>query len=236
MGTPATTVNRTAAMTSDPDGPLVVSVRRRRIWPLVLVVLMILAGAYAGLWALQALPSALNPFGSRTTDRSSPVTVESIRDLSRFVGAEGTYQVMVDIENGRANIPSFLYGERTLLVAVGSVDASVDFTRVTEHDLRVAGDTVELSLPDPVLGPTVLDFEQTRVLARDTGLGNRIGDLFASRSNDLAPLLQAAEQKIAVAAQQSDLSARAKASITGMLTKFLNQLGYPTVTVNYGRP
>jgi hypothetical protein len=217
-------------------GPVVVSVRRRRTWPVVIAVMMLLAGAYAGLWALNALPSALNPFGSRTTDRSSPVTVESIQDLSRFVGAEGTYQVMVDIEEKRSSIPSFLYGERMLMVAVGSVDASVDFTRLTQDDLRVDGHTIALNLPEPTLGPTVLDFEHTRVIARDVGLGNRVKDLFASRPTDLAPLLHTAEQKIADAAQQSDLSARAKASTSEMLTKLFSQLGYSDVTISFGRP
>jgi hypothetical protein len=121
-------------------------------------------------------------------------------------------------------------------VAVGSVDASVDFTRVTQGDLRVDGDSLTLNLPEPTLGPTVLDFEHTRVIARDVGLGNRIKDLFDSRPTDLAPLLQSAEQKIADAAHQSDLGARAKASISAMLTPLFNQLGYTDVTISYGRP
>ena len=42
-----------------------------------------------------------------------------------------------------------------------------------------------------------------------------------------------AEQQISGAAQKSDLSERAKANTTDMLTKLFNRLGYQQVTITY---
>ena len=61
------------------------------------------------------------PFGSRTTDRSQPVLLKSIKDLSRFTAAEGNFQEIVDVQKDSKYLPDFLVNDRTLFVAVGSV-------------------------------------------------------------------------------------------------------------------
>ncbi|HEU5107357.1 MAG TPA: DUF4230 domain-containing protein, partial [Micromonosporaceae bacterium] len=91
---------------------------RRRGRPLVwlagalaVLVLLVLGGQIANVW-----PRWANPFAEEQTDRSQPALLQSIRDLSRFVAAEGNFQVVIDLERNRRYVPEFLLNERTLLV------------------------------------------------------------------------------------------------------------------------
>ena len=207
--------------------------RRTRPWLAVFILLLVAAVAYLGMNAFNVLPSFLNPFDSRTTVRNSPVTIESIRDMNRYVAAEGEFQVIVDIQQSRDNIPEFLYGERTVLVAVGRVDASVDSSQIADDDLEVSGTSVRLTLPPPSLSTPALDTERSYVLAHEAGVANRIADVFGGRQVDQMALFHQAEQQITGAAEQSDLSARAQTNTTKMLTTLFNRLGYDRVTISY---
>ena len=213
--------------------PVVPARRSGRPWLLLFVGLFLIAGVYVGLRAFNALPSFLNPFDERTTVRTSPVTIESIRDMSRYVAAEGDFQVLVDVQQGRDNIPGFLYGERTVLVAMGKVEAYVDFHQVADSDLTVNGDSVQLVLPAPSLGPPALDTEHSYVVAHQAGVANRIAGVFSGQQVDQMALFREAEQQISGAAQKSDLRERAQANTTDMLTKLFNRLGYQQVTITY---
>ena len=85
------------------------------------------------------LPSIPNPFGSETVDRSQPPLLQSLVDLSEYHAASANFQVIVDSEKDAQFLPSFIRGERTVYVAGGSVDASVDFARLGERgtNLRI---------------------------------------------------------------------------------------------------
>ena len=213
--------------------PVVPERRSGRGWLVLFVCVLLIGGVYIGLRAVNALPSFLNPFDERTTVRASPVTVQAIRDMSRYVASEGDFQVLVEVQQGRDNIPGFLYGERTVLVAMGKVEAYVDFGQVADQDLTVNGDSVQLVLPAPTLGPPALDTEHSYVVAHESGVANRIAGVFTGAQPDQMALFHEAEQQISGAAQKSDLSERAKANTTDMLTKLFNRLGYQQVTITY---
>ena len=186
--------------------PVVPERRSGRGWLFLFVGVFLIAGVYVGLRAVNALPSFLNPFDERTTVRASPVTVQAIRDMSRYVASEGDFQVLVDVQQGRDNIPGFLYGERTVLVAMGKVEAYVDFGQVADSDLTVNGDSVQLTLPAPTLGPPALDTEHSYVVAHESGVANWIAGVFTGAQPDQMALFHEAEQQISGAAQKSDLS------------------------------
>src|SRR6478735_8050086 len=69
------------------------------------VVFAVIVAMCLGLRAINVLPSFDNPFSDRTTDRSQPVLLQSMRDLSRYVAADGTFQVIVDLQENKENIP-----------------------------------------------------------------------------------------------------------------------------------
>ncbi|MGC5305574.1 DUF4230 domain-containing protein [Micromonospora zamorensis] len=207
--------------------------------------LLLLLGAAAlavvvllGIQATGILPEFRNPFAKEQTDRSQPPLLKSIQDLSRYVAAEGNFQVVVDTQNDRRNVPDFLLNERTLFVGAGSVEAYVDFTKIGEGAVVQSADgkSVEIKLPAPQLGETNLDMEKSYVFAEQRGLLNRLGDLVGNDPNRQQQVYQLAEERITAAARDSGLSARAEENTRKMLEGLLRSLGYQQITVTYTAP
>ncbi|MER7168674.1 DUF4230 domain-containing protein [Micromonospora sp. NPDC000207] len=194
--------------------------------------------ALLGLQTTNLLPNFRNPFAEEQTDRTGPTLLKSIQDLSRYVAAEGNFQVVVDLENDRRNVPDFLLGERTLFVGAGSVEAYVDFAKIGEGAVVPTedGTSVEIKLPAPELGKTNLDMEKSYVVARERGLLNRIGDLVDGDPNRQQQVYRMAEERITTAARDSGLADRAQENTRKMLEQLLGSLGYDKVTVTYTAP
>ena len=198
------------------------------------IVILLLITTMAGLW-----PKFGNIFGSKSTDRTGPVLLVSIQDLARFEAASGNFQVIVDLQNDRKYIPDFLFNERSLFVADGSVDAYVDFSHIGQGDIKVDptdSKKVTVNLPAPQLEPPNLDEGRSYLYATQKGLVNRLGDVFSNDANDEQQLYQLGQQKIAAAALDSELPSRAEKNTTAMLNGLLKSLGYTSVTVNYATP
>lgn len=187
----------------------------------------------AGFW-----PSWRNPFAQEETDRSQPALLKSIQDLSRYVAAEGNFQVVIDLQKDRKYVPDFLLNERTLFVGAGNVEAYVDFATISDGAIVESADrkSVEIKLPAPKLGEPNLDLKNSYVFAEKRGLVNRIGDLFASDPNRQQQVYRLAEERIAAAARDSGLGARAEENTRKMLEGLLRSLGYERVTVTYLAP
>ena len=202
------------------------------------VVFAVLVGLCFGMRALNVLPSFDNPFGNQETDRSQPVLLQSMRDLSRYVAADGTFQVIVDLQQNKENIPDFLVNQRTLFVGSGSVEAYVDFGTLAEGALTVDEEnkSVTIKLPPPELSQAALDMERSYVVAEERGLLNRIGDAFKADPNKQQRVYQEAQKRITEAARSSGLDQRAKDNTQKMLESLFTRLGYKTVTVSFASP
>lgn len=198
------------------------------------VAVVVLLGAQA----TNVFPDFRNPFAKEQTDRSQPPLLKSIQDLSRYVAAEGNFQVVVDLQNDRDNVPEFLLNQRTLFVGAGSVEAYVDFTKIGEGAVVVSpdGKSVEVKLPAPQLGQTNLDMEKSYVVAEERGLLNRINDLVKGDPNRQQQVYKLAEDRITAAARDSGLTDRAQENTNKMLEGLLRSLGYEKVTVTYTAP
>ncbi len=172
----------------------------------------------------------------RTVDRSGPVLLQSMRDLSRYDAASGSYQVIVDLEKDAAFLPPAIAGQRTLFVAVGSVDSFVDFSRLGNDAVTVSPDrtTASVRLPHAALDKPNLDHQKSYVFAEERGIVDRLQAFFAQAPNQQAELYQVAERKIGDAAAQSGLAARAEANTRLMLRDVIRTLGYRDVTITYG--
>lgn len=213
---------------------------RRRVGCLPwLAGLVCVALAFAlGVSAADLWPKFPKPFAEQTTDRSQPVLLKSIQDLSRFVAASGNFEVVVDVQTNRQFVPDIFFNERTLFVAAGSVDAYVDFTSLTEGALTVdeAAKRVEIKLPAPQLEKPSIDNNRSYVFAEQRGIVNRIGDLFGGDPNRQQQLYQLAEAKIAEAARASELTLRAQDNTEKMLRGMLTSLGHASVTITFAQP
>lgn len=187
----------------------------------------------AGLW-----PSWRNPFAEQETDRSQPPLLKSIQDLSRYVAAEGNFQVVIDLQSDRKYVPEFLLNDRTLFVGAGSVESYVDFGKIGDGGVVESADrkSVEIKLPAPQLGKVNLDLEKSYVFAEKRGLLNRLGEVFGSDPNRQRQVYQLAEERITTAARDSGLAERAQENTRKMLEGLLRSLGYQTVTITYTAP
>jgi hypothetical protein len=177
-----------------------------------------------------------SPFGSRQQDRSGPVVVTALRDLSEYHAASGSYQIVVDLKEDTKLVPDALRGRRTLFLAIGSVDAFVDFGKLGEKGVQVSEDrrSVSLTLPRAQLGKPALDPNESRVLDRNLGVLDRLGSLFAGDPNPQDQQLWiVAENKIADAAKQGNLTARAEQNTRATLDRMLKALGFTTVRVTF---
>lgn len=201
---------------------------------IVVVALLVTAGRLG----LDFLPGLPDPFASETVDRTQPPLLQSLQDVSRYQAATANFQVIVDSEKDAKFMPSILRGERTVYVAAGSVDASVDFSALDERSISVSpdGTWVTVNLPAPALSEPRVDPEASRVVSRERGLLDRLGSVFSDSPTSDRPYLLAAEAKMADAATASDLRARAETNTRAMLQNMLRALGYAQVTVTFAAP
>lgn len=220
-------------MTTSQTAPPGLAPRPRRTWRylaglLVVVVLALVAGRLAWTW--------LNPLGEQTIDRSQPALLQSIKDLSRFEAATGSFQVVVDLEKDARFLPDAVKGTRTLFVGAGGVDAYVDLSGLTGDAVTVSEDrtAATIVLPRAQLDKPNLDNRRSYVFAQQRGLLDRVQDFLSGSPADQREVYLLAERKIAEAAAESDLRARADANTRRMLEGMLKSLGFTEVTVKFG--
>jgi gamma-glutamylcysteine synthetase len=201
-------------------------------------VFALIVAACLGLRAVHVLPSFSNPFAGKTTDRSQPVLLQSMRDLSRYVAADGTFQVIVDLQEDKNNVPDFLVNQRTLFVGSGTVEEYVEFGSLGGNALKVDNDkkSVQITLPPPQQSTAALDMTKSYVVAEQRGLLNRIGDAFRDDANKQQRVYQMAQQRITDAAKSSGLDQRAEANTQKMLESLFTRLGYTSVSVTFTTP
>lgn len=224
-----------AAETPEPEP---VRSRRGLFWLVAILLVALLAGLVVVRTTTGLLDRLTNPFAEQQTDRSQPPLLESIKDLSRYVAAEGNFQVVVDTQRNRENVPEFLLNERTLFVAAGSVESYVDFSTISQDAIVVSedGKSATITLPAPQLGEANLDQEKSYVFSEEKGLLNQIGDMFGQDPNKQQAIYVLSEDRIEAAARESELPQRAQENTTKMLQGLLKSLGYEQVTVTYTAP
>jgi Protein of unknown function (DUF4230) len=204
--------------------------------------LLLIAAVVALLIALPALIPALNPFDEETVDRSGPVLLKSLEDLSEYRAASANMQVVVDVEQDTDLIPSFIKGERTLFVAAGTVDAAVDFGGLSRSPdaVKVSDDrkSVTITLPAARLTEARIDAERSRVYDRDRGALDRIEEAFSDDGGaDQQDLYVLAEQKLTeAAASDPSLIETAERNTRSMLEGMMRGLGFEDVTVRFEEP
>ncbi|MFD9614427.1 DUF4230 domain-containing protein [Streptomyces sp. NPDC004288] len=208
--------------------------RSRGRWRPLVVVLLVVALALIVIGQFLRLPG-LDIFGTQVKDRSGPAVLKSVQDLSRYEGAAGTYQVVVDLENDARFLPDAIRGTRTLYVANGSVGAYVELGGLGDGAVTVDADRTEatLRLPHAKLAAPALDPERSYAVSKQRGLLDRLGDLFSDNPASEQAVNVLAARRISDAARESGLTARAERNTTEMLQKLLRGLGFERVTVTY---
>jgi hypothetical protein len=175
------------------------------------------------------------PFTTQTKDHSTPPVLTELRNLSDYHAAQAQFSVTVDQEDDVRWMPSFLAGERVQFAAVGTVDAVVDFGGLTDSAIVVSGDgaSVTVTLPRATAMEPVIDHDQSHVMNRDRGLFNRVGGMFSDNPTSEEGLYAVASDKMALAAENTDLLQRAEDNTKLMLYSLLRSLGFASVDVRF---
>ena len=190
-----------------------------------LVVVAVAVVVAAAMQVVGILPK-LDPFGKSTVDHSQPAVLHAVRDLSQYHAAVGDFQVVIDIEDDVKWVPDALAGQRTLFVAAGTVNAFVDFGRLVEDSLVVSpdGKSVHLTLPPAQLDKPNLDNKRSYIFSQQRGLIDQLGALVDPPNQQR--FYVAAEDRLATAAKESGLTAKAEENTKTMLTGMLQGLGF----------
>ena len=198
------------------------------------VLLVALLALFVAGRAVDLLPS-LNPFATETVDRTGPAVLHAVVELQELRAATANLQVIVNVEENAKNMPSWLKGSRTVVVAAGTVDATVDLGAVTDADVVLSEDrrSVILTVPRPKLGEARLDMERTQVVARERGIVDRVGGALGEGEDDQALYVLAEQRLDAAAAADAEVIERAEASTRATLAGLLYELGFDRVTINF---
>jgi hypothetical protein len=204
-------------------------------WARLAAGLLVFAGLLVLVAKADLIPGLPNPFAEETKDRTGPVVLKSIKDMSRFEGASGNFQVVVDLEKDATFLPDAVRGRRTLYVGAGSVDAYVDFGKLGDNAVKVSDDRTSASvqLPHATLERTSLDPKRSYVVAQQRGFFDRLTDFFSSNPDQQQQIQQLAADKIQAAAKDSGLAKRAETNTRSMLQQLLTSLGFTKVSVTF---
>ncbi|GAA4875909.1 DUF4230 domain-containing protein [Kitasatospora sp. NPDC048365] len=222
--------------TESSETPAAAAPRRRVPWylsiPITFAVILALFLAAARFDLFPGLP---NPFATEDKDRSQPVVLKSIQNMSRYTAATGNFQVIVDLDQEAKFLPSALLGTRSLYVGAGSVAAYVDLGKLAAGSVTVSEDrrTATIVIPHAQLADAALDVKRSYMFSQQRGLFDRIGDFFSSDggSENQHKVELLAVDKIQAAAKETNLTSAAETNTVAMLQGLLHSLGFTTATV-----
>lgn len=153
-----------------------------------------------------------------------PVTiVREVRALARLETIQYTIEKVIIAETGQGPF-GFLFGDRLLMVAHGTVIAGVDLGRIGPSDIWFDEQgRVYILLPEPEIFVAALDNDKSFVYDRDTGLFTR-GDI-----NLESTARMAAEAEIKDAALEDGILRQAGINAESYLFRLMRTLGIPDV-------
>jgi hypothetical protein len=158
------------------------------------------------------------------TVRPDPVTiVREVRALSRLETIQYSVEKVITAETGQGPF-GFLFGDRLLLVAHGTVIAGIDLGAIALEDVWFDDvGRLHLRLPPPEIFVATLDNSQTYVYDRDTGL-------LTKGTIDLESVARrAAEAEMRTAALEDGILDQAQLNAEAVLFRLLRALGFVDV-------
>jgi len=159
---------------------------------------------------------------------SPSVVIRRLQALNRLETAQLVSQHVVEARSESTWLPSFLGGERLLLIAQVEVIAGLDMKQISPDDIEVKGDEVVVTLPPPKILSVRVDEARTRVFAREQGWFVFNPDKDLEREARLQAISEARQ-----AALRSDLLPFARQKAEENLRTFLKTLGFKRVEIRW---
>jgi len=166
-------------------------------------------------------------FNSTPTVFADPVTIiRDVRSLARLETIHYSLEKVITAETGSGDL-SFLFGDKLLFVAHGTVIAGINLENLTDEDLTLRNGILYVDLPAPEVFVATLDNDKSYVYDRETGLLTK-GDF------DLETLArQSAEEAIREAALEDGILQQAQVNAENYLVRLFRSLGYPDVVLEF---
>lgn len=148
-----------------------------------------------------------------------------IRTLNRWETASYTVQQIIDSGTSGNVFQQFLFGDRILLIAQGTVIAGFDLANISNASIHATGKSITLQLPAPEILSASLDESQTRVYDRQKGL------LVPSNNNLESEARVTAVNKIQQAACSGGILTAASDNAKKQLTTMMQALGFTNIAI-----
>jgi hypothetical protein len=213
------------------------------LWVLVIGILVILGLAALGVvfsfrQSMQQAQAAIQPVGDLTRNVATQVAqflnptptvlpdpvsiIHEARALSRLETIQYSVEKVISAETGQGAF-GFLFGDRLLFVAHGTVIAGIDLEKLTPDDLQVRDGVLYVNLPDSEIFVATLDNEKSYIYDRDTGMLTH-GDINLESAARLS-----AEQEIEKTALEDGILDQARVNAESYLYRFFRNLKFPEV-------
>lgn len=152
-----------------------------------------------------------------------PVTyINEVRALARLETIQYSVEKVISAEVGQGTF-GFLYGDKILFVAHGTVIAGIDMEKLQPGDMRLDGNVLYVKLPPTEIFIATLDNDKSYVYDRQIGA-------LTKGSEQLETLArQSAEDEIRKAALEDGILTQGQTNAEAYLLKFFTALGYKSV-------
>lgn len=152
-----------------------------------------------------------------------PVTIiHEIRSLARLESIQYSVEKVITAEIAQEQF-GFLFGDKLLFVAHGTVIAGIDLGKMTSQNLWLEDGALHVNLPESEVFVATLDNDQSYVYDRETGL------LRKSDTNLETQARQVAEQSILEAALTDGILVQADINAEAYMERLFRSLGYKEV-------
>ncbi len=152
--------------------------------------------------------------------------ITQVQALARLETIQYSVEKVITAEIGQGTF-GFLFGDKLLFVAHGTVIAGIDMGKMNAGDMQLNNGTLHVRLPASEIFIATLDNDKSYVYDRQTGALTR-GD-----TNLETTARQAAEQEIRKAAEEDGILGQAQKNGVTFLSKFFTALGYPNATFEF---
>jgi hypothetical protein len=205
----------------------------------IVLIIIVLALAVVGVISINKnISNALNPLKQANDELSTqvsqllhptptiipdPVTIiHEVRALARLETMQYSVEQVITAETGTGTF-GFLFQDKLLLVAHGTVIAGIDMEKLQPEDMWLDGAVLNVRLPAAEIFVATLDNDKTYIYDRTTGIARTADPNLETLAR------QSAVEKIRQAAIDDGILDLAQQNAEAFLTRFFLALGYADV-------
>jgi hypothetical protein len=216
-------------------------------WVLVIGVLLILAAGVVATVVIvrNTANSAIQPIQQGNSSLQTQVAnflhptptvipdpatiIHEVRSLARLETIQFSVEKVITAETAQGRF-AFLFGDKLLFVAHGTVIAGVDLAKMNAGDVSVVNGVLNMRLPAAEIFVATLDNANSYVYDRQTGVLTH-GDM-----NLETTARRAAEDEIRKAALQDGILAEAQTNAQDYLSRLFRDMGFQDVIFTQATP